>query len=498
MTGFLSKGIVRRLVAVVAAMVLALSVMAFFGKQDRFSEVADQSPGVVIRGPSVPSDSEAPIGRPNILFIMTDDMDERSMENFPALEQEIGAGGGLGAGVTFQNSYITQSLCCPSRTSMLTGMYSHNHKVLGNGASFGGLEDFQKYGHERVNIATRLDAGGYRTVFIGKYLNEYEGGYVPKGWDRWYGYEGGYKGKVFTLFENGRDVQYNPHKRLDTYVMRDKAIDEIQASGNRPFFMWLSFHAPHSPSLYPSKYANAFSDTRIPRVPSIGEKQLGDKPQWVRKHNGYVPDDDKQRRRLRAMLAVSESVNDVMQTLAQTGKLANTYVVFTSDNGLHLGEHGIPRGKKTAYEEDVSVPLYVRGPDVPAGAVYPQIALNIDLAPTFADWGNVSPPPAADGRSLDPLFHDPAMSWRTAFLIEHWRDRKAESPFIPTFKAVHTSDAVYVKYVTGEKELYELDKDPYELNGSVRDKALEKVLKKRLQELRNCAGLECRAAEDGK
>ncbi|MBA2345471.1 MAG: sulfatase [Rubrobacter sp.] len=496
--GVRMAGIVRRLATVLGAVALALLVMCFFGKQDHFSETADQGPGKVPQGRPAMADTGVEVSRPSILFIMTDDMDVRSMEYFPELQREIGAGSGLGAGATFQNSYVTQSLCCPSRTSMLTGMYSHNHQVRGNGATFGGLEDLRKHGHERVNIATRLDDGGYRTVFIGKYLNDYAGGYVPKGWDRWYGYRGGYNGKNMSFQENDRVVRYNPDRRFDTYVMRDMAIKEIQDSGDKPFFMWLSFHSPHSPSLYPEKYANYFPDTNIQRVPSMGEKDLSDKPKWVRKNAGYTPDDEKQRRRLRSMLAVSESVTEIMTALAQTGRLANTYVVFTSDNGLRLGEHDIPRGKKTAYEEDVSVPLYMRGPGVPTGVVYPNIALNTDLAPTFADWANIEQPPGVDGRSLAPIFDDPGVPWRTAFLIEHWRDRRADSPYIPTFKAVHTNDAVYIRYATGEHELYKLDQDPYELSGKVQDPALENDLEKRLAELRNCAEQACREAEDGR
>ncbi|MBA3424113.1 MAG: hypothetical protein H0U04_06095 [Rubrobacter sp.] len=130
--------------------------------------------------------------------------------------------------------------------------------------------------------------------------------------------------------------------------------------------------------------------------------------------------------------------------------------------------------------------------------MYDNIALNIDLAPTFADWGDVNAPPGADGRSLAPVFENATAPWRTAFLIEHWRDRKADAPYIPTYKAVHTRDAVYVRYATGEKELYRLDRDPYQLNGSVRDSALERALKARLDALRDCAGQGCRTAEDGR
>jgi arylsulfatase A-like enzyme len=497
-----ASGVVRRLLAIVVAVMLSLVVMGIAAKQNHFSEAGNRTPtpavGEIGEVADPTTDDEAPSVRPNILLITTDDMDERSMENFPDLQQEIGAGGGLGSGATFENAYVTHSLCCPSRASMLTGKYSHNHGVLGNGASFGGLEDFRSEGHERRNIVTTLNDGGYRTVFIGKYLNGYEGGYVPRGWDRWHGYQGFYTEDRIAFFENGREVRYNVDRSLDTYVMRDKAVEEIRTSGDQPFFMWLSFNAPHGPSPYPDKYADDFSDTQVPRVPSIGEKELGDKPQWVRQHAGNGPEVATHRRRLRSMLAVSESVTDVMRTLAQTSELANTYVVFTSDNGFRLGEHGLAGGKKTAYEEDISVPLYMRGPGIPTGAAYEQFALNTDLAPTFADWAMVEPPPDVDGRSLAPLFEDAAIPWRTAFLIEHWQDQAGAAPYIPTYRAVHTQDAVYTRYAIGEIELYELDEDPYQLNGSARDTELADSLRERLAALKGCAGETCRAAEDGR
>jgi len=495
-----ASGVVRRLLAIVVAVMLSLVVMGIAAKQNHFSEARDRTPAPAVGeiGEVPEADSEASSVRPNILLITTDDMDERSMENFPDLQQEIGAGGGLGSGATFENAYVTHSLCCPSRASMLTGKYTHNHRVRGNGASFGGLEDFRSEGHERRNIVTTLNDGGYRTVFIGKYLNGYDGAYVPRGWDRWYGYQGAYTKDRIGFFENGREVRYNPDRRLDTYVMRDKAVEEIRASGDRPFFMWLSFNAPHGPSPYPDKYADDFRTARVPRVPSIGEEELGDKPRWVRQHSGNGPEDTKHRLRLRSMLAVSESVTDVMRTLAQTSELANTYVVFTSDNGFRLGEHGLAGGKKTAYEEDISVPLYMRGPGIPAGAAYQQFALNTDLAPTFADWAMVEPPPNVDGRSLAPLFANAAIPWRTAFLIEHWQDQAGAAPYIPTYRAVHTQDAVYMRYATGEIELYELDEDPYQLKGSARDTDLASALQTRLAALNGCAGETCRAAEDGR
>jgi N-acetylglucosamine-6-sulfatase len=175
--------------------------------------------------------------------------------------------------------------------------------------------------------------------------------------------------------------------------------------------------------------------------------------------------------------------------------------VFTSDNGLHLGVHRLEE-KASAYEEAIRVPLLVRGPGVCQGVTRSQMALNTDFAPTFADLAGVTPPGFVDGRSLSPILSaTPPTTWRTAFSVEHRRS-KEEYPYvraIPNYDAVRTASHLYVEYETGEKELYNRSKDPYELTNryASASSTLRSDLRARLNALRGCAGPECRRAENG-
>jgi len=292
------------------------------------------------------------------------------------------------------------------------------------------------------------------------------------------------------------------------------------------------------------RHEEAFTDTRLPRTPSFDEEDVSDKPAWVR--NNPHPNreevtrmEDLYRNRLRSMLAVDEMVGRLMDALRESGELDNTYVFFTSDNGFHIGEHRMTTGKWTAYEEDVRVPLIVRGPGVPAGRTLSHLVLNNDLAPTFADMANVEAPDFVDGRSLKPLLSGRPRSpedWRKTFLVEAaaaegrgppspsvdedsikplltgdplpegWR-RAARSEEAwsrvdwgrPELQAVRTGDHLYVEYATGERELYDLREDPYQLDNRYdsADPELLRRLRERLQELRKCSGSDCVAAEEG-
>ena len=194
--------------------------------------------------------------------------------------------------------------------------------------------------------------------------------------------------------------------------------------------------------------------------------------------------------------AVDDMVEGVVNALAETGRLENTYIFFTSDNGFLLGEHGLV-GKGAPYEEAIRVPLAVRGPSIRAGSTTDRITLNIDLAPTFADLAGASLPTFIDGRSLRPLFASDAATWRTAFLGEFWNKGDTK-----TYKAIRTASAVkYVEYEKkGKKELYNLNDDPYELESqhdtvdtALRNDMLE--LRKALHALEDCAGESYRTAE---
>jgi arylsulfatase A-like enzyme len=212
-------------------------------------------------------------------------------------------------------------------------------------------------------------------------------------------------------------------------------------------------------------------------------------------------------KRLKTMAAVGEMIGGLLRTLEQTGKLDNTYVALTSDNGYHTGQYRLGLGKQTAYEEDIRVPFMIRGPGLPAGASRDEIVLNNDFAPTFADLAGLPPPASVDGRSfaslLDRTKRNEPSSWRTAFEIRNWDNKRNETSYrdvmpVPPYRAVRTQRYLYVEYAAGERELYDLRKDSYELH-NLHDSADPDLISKldaRLDALRDCAGEGCRAAED--
>ena len=202
------------------------------------------------------------------------------------------------------------------------------------------------------------------------------------------------------------------------------------------------------------------------------------------------------RARLRSMLSVEDLLRKTIATLQETGELDNTYIFFTSDNGYHLGNHRLGLGKRAPYEEDIGVPLMVRGPGVPAGEVRKELVLNNDFAPTIAELAGASTPAFVDGSSFAPLLtSSPPSSWRTAFLEEGWPNGALQ---VPTHKSVHTQDHMFTEYLdTGEHELYDLNADPYQLESKTQADApqLYSTLQSRLNALRACSGAECRSAE---
>lgn len=452
---------------------------------------------------STPSPEETE--RPNIVFVLADDLDARSIVHMPSLRSLL-----IEEGTTFENSFVTHSVCCPSRASIFTGQHSHNHKVRTNTPPHGGFAKFRSQGHEKSNIATWLRDGGYRTVLIGKYLNKYppeDETYVPPGWDDWYARIGSIAYYDYRLNENGKVVTYGgDEKDYFTDVLARHATDYIRrnADDGRPFFMYLATGAPHKPYTPARRHEGKFAGEKAPRTPSFDEADVGDKPGWVRERPSFGSEriakiDGKYRERLEALLAVDEMLADIFEELRTSGELENTYVVFTSDHGYHLGEHRLGTGKRTAYEESIRVPLVVRGPDVPAGASRRQFALNIDLAPTFADLAEVGAPRTVDGRSLAPLLtRDPPSTWRSDFLVGYRKfDGSGYMGDIPGYEALRTQEHKYVEYESGERELYDLEADPYELenlHGSA-GPALEERLEARLAALRGCAGEGCRTAE---
>ena len=481
--------------------------------------------------------------RPNVILIMTDDAAVGDLKYMPNLREEMVEGG-----TTFENAFVTNSLCCPSRATTLRGQYVHNHQVLSNEPPRGGFEKFRFLGHEDSTMATWLQEEGYRTSFFGKYMNGYAETHVPPGWDEWYGISGNFLSS--TLNENGHMVDYDPDQYHTDDVLSDKASDYVERTAgadppffatDRPFLMWLGTKAPHQPATPAPRHEDTLKDVELPRPPSFNEKDVRDKPRWVQDNPPLSPDqiaymDELHRKRLQSMMAVDDLVGDLFDSLRESGELEDTYVFFTSDNGFHLGQHRLGAGKWTAYEEDIRVPLIVSGPGVPEGETLPHMVLNNDLAPTFADLAGADPPKFVDGRSLAPLLDEtptPEEDWRQRFLVEAVaeRDSVPRPPFVnesqvrplltgdplprdwrltsagradsseewgrPWLKALRTEKHLFVEYKTGEHELYDLQKDPHQLD-NLHDRADEGLLKRlnaQLDSLRQCEAEACRTAE---
>ncbi|XP_077541600.1 N-acetylglucosamine-6-sulfatase-like isoform X2 [Haemaphysalis longicornis] len=314
--------------------------------------------------------------KPNMVLVLTDDLDLElgSMKALVRTQSLLGEGG-----VTFANTYVTTPLCCPSRSSILTGRYAHNAHVANNSLSGNCSSLMWQRGPEREAFVVALQAAGYETFYAGKYLNKYgykrAGGveHVPVGWDHWAGLVGNSVYYNYTLSVNGVAEKHgdDPNKDYLTDVMTKH---------------WIVRRAVHP----------------------IPEEVVS----WI---------DEAYRNRLRTLLSVDEMVADIIHSLASKLLLNNTYVFFTSDNGYHLGQFSQPKDKRQPYETDIHVPLLVRGPGVEAGRVEKGVALNVDLAPTFLDLAGLPPKEKMDGVSLKPLLHKKGDSnWpRHAFLVEY-------------------------------------------------------------------------------
>ena len=476
-----------------------------------------------------------------MILILTDDLDDRLVEEHSASYPNIRK---LAAeGTTFENAFVTDPLCCPSRVTILRGQYAHNHRIEGNAWPRGGSRKFRESGLGGSTVATWLQDESYRTVLIGKYMNGYFGTRVPVGWDDWYAIAGDYLSN--DLNENGRIVSYASERHHLDDVLARKAVGYIRdtSANDQPFFMWLGTKAPHAPATPASRHKNTFPNAQLPRPPSFNEQDVSDKPAWVRNNatldqRQIASVQDLYRDRLRSMLVVDETVGRLIDALRESGELQNTYIFFTSDNGFHLGTHRLTTGKWTAYEEDIRVPLIVRGPGVAEGLTLPHLVLNNDLAPTFADLAGAEVPSFVDGRSLEPLLSaepTPEEEWRRGFLVEAavsegreppspladegsikplltgdplpegWRQAARSGAWShedwgrPGLEAVRTEEHLYVEYGTGERELYDLRRDPYQLDnryGSARPELLQR-LRGQLAVLRRCSGGDCRSAEDG-
>jgi N-acetylglucosamine-6-sulfatase len=422
--------------------------------------------------------------RPNIVLINTDDQRWDTLWAMPVVRRTI-----VDRGVTFSNSFVVNALCCPSRASILTGNYSHTTGVYGNRRPHGGFNSFR----DRSTIAVWLHRDGYHTALVGKYLNLYPGGYVPPGWSWWNAIvmnpELGNYYYNYPLSIGTHVVQYGDAPRdYSTNVLANRAVRFIE-SRRGPIFLYFAPWAPHKPAIPAPGDGNSFGSLRPFRPPNYNERDVSDKPEYLQRlpmldasHTKAL--DLSRRRQYQSLLAVDRAVGRIEQALRQTGRLKNTMIVYTSDNGLAWGEHRWTN-KQAPYEESMRVPLVIRYPPFGSSArTVRKMALNIDIAPTLAHLAGVSTG-SVDGRSLLPHLRGTPTPWRSDFLIEHL---DTALPRVPTHCAVRAQHELFVVYASGTREYYDLRRDPFELQNRARDPQTDdtrRVLRARLHELCN-------------
>lgn len=401
--------------------------------------------------------------RPNVVLILTDDQRWDSLSVMPEVQRLL-----VRRGMTFRQAVVTNPLCCPSRATIFTGRYAHTTDVYTNGAPDGGWLAFQP--SESSTIATALDGAGYRTALIGKYLNGYggDGIYVPPGWDRWFAFTeipGYYDYTMYDSSGRPHGVPFGSEpEEYSTDVIRRQAVSFIRtAPEGAPLFLVVAPYAPHGPSTAAPRHEGAFATAPVALGPAVNEADVSDKPAYLR--NLPVSSSSWVRARTRdqwgSLLAVDALVSRIMSALAETGRSANTLVIFTSDNGFSNREHRWG-GKQVPYEQSIRVPMIVRLPgQIPAGTVSGALVSNVDLAPTIAAFAGTSI--SADGVSMRPLLTDLSSSVRDSVVLEHVQS----FPAVPTYCGVRTRSFTFVHYATGEEELYDLIQDPHQLQNVV-------------------------------
>jgi N-acetylglucosamine-6-sulfatase len=447
--------------------------------------VTSAAPGARTAGPA----------RPNIVFITTDDQRADDMQWMPFTQRLLG-----GNGVTFENGLSPHPLCCPARAEFVSGQYGQNNGVHHNKGEHGGYPALKDPGN---TIGRWLDAAGYQTAMVGKYMNGYRPDEASRaGWDHWNPSIHGVYSFTNTLFYNDGDTRRHT-EHVDDVVTSYAATYIREFSKKRaPFFVWASDLAPHdavikgkpSPPLAAPRHRGTMSGIGAPslRAGSFGLPIVGG-PGRARDAGFEAAVRARHVQRVESLQAVDEGVRDIVRTLKSTGEWDDTYVVFTSDNGFMLGEHGLT-SKNHIFEEALKVPMIVKVPGRLGGTTSSVPVTSVDLAPTLADLAGATPERDVDGVSFAPLLTGEPSEWRDTQLIQTGTDAWSAEPGWDK-RGVRTDRYTYAKSArSGGEELYDRRKDPFQtVNLALRaeyQQVLEE-LRRRTEILKDCAGSEC-------
>jgi arylsulfatase A-like enzyme len=469
-------------------------------------DVTSTEPGAP---PSAAARPSPPTAIKNIVLILADDLDVATFEQvdrLKALHQQ---------GLTLRNMVVTDSLCCPSRASILRSQYVHNHGVLSNlVGSGGGWATFSAKGDEADCLPVWLHAAGVQTAYIGKYLNGYgEDGdptAIPAGWDRWFvptTKSGMYRGYGYTVNDNGGLKTYAVGKNdFLPDVVTGQSVAFLQTARS-PFYLQINSTSPHDPAPVAPRHQGSNKSASIPRTKTFNVQGANAAP-W-RSDRKHMSDkkvaqlDAYWRQRVQATESIADTVDAVTQTLRQRGLLDSTLIVVTSDNGFHAVSRRLTPGKRTPYREDTVVPTILIGPGITPGTTSNAMTSMIDLAPTFAELLGAQAPTWIDGRSLTPLFAgDTGVSWRTGVASESlgrstFGDPDFQTVKPPKYESLRTQKWLYVEYEDGTRELFDLKSDRAEVDNVVTSTPPDVVaaLSEHLHALATCAADTCRTAD---
>lgn len=416
-------------------------------------------------------------GKPNIVFILTDDLSWnliQYMPNVQAMQKE---------GTTFANYFVADSLCCPSRSTIFTGKLPHDTGVFTNDPNEnGGYKAFIDNNNQKHTFALELQNDGYKTALLGKYLN----GYKPHddvpalrpGWSEWdaSGGQDAYNEHNYSLNENG-----TPHFYASTTLKENYLTDVVSVLGQQfmdkskpgPFFIEIATFAPHAPYTPANRHKALFPSLTMPHtktftIPNDQVPPWTPSCEWLKdpsiqpKSDQYADEDFLNR--VRSVQAVDEMIGAIRMALSDWGIADKTYIIFSSDNGYHMGDYRLEEGKQTPFDTDIRVPLIVVGPQVAKNHIVTDyVAMSPDLCPTFVELAGVSAPTSVfpDGHSLLPLLSGGAVqSWRHSALVEHRNGKydgfdnsetAAQNP--PSYEALRTKDFLYVEYYKSQADI---------------------------------------------